>query len=970
MNQLDVLIQAPNRDAIFLAEAIGWLHDYRKCSDEQLRAQAANLTGQGLPRTTLENNYPSLTGVTLQLPVQPTPRTVADLLNDNTWNSDHLGQLLSRCHNTAHFDKQYLAQDCGKQNYPASPNAPKVQISSPFGFEKDVPDNLTSQLWSLSWPRLTGYSTNQEANRHLLREEMSNLFSQSVADTRRPINEVDLWSWGLLVGALYKAALAGALLSGITPAARDLRWRLLGVRARGLDFLLNIARIPDLLARQQVLSDSLDRVRKLLEWAYPLGSEVYRDENGSIYVVPDVSDLLQRTDGSGTSLRTQILREFAKGTSKNSTALQLGGEMTPHIELDRGAWWGQDPDWKDKTDPNQHSPLFGQALNDELPAIGSLSSLIVASLPEVDEIERSWQCGEVADVCTVCGLRQQGPGKKAAERNVCDICEERRADRSKEWATSQSDKTIWTDEVADANGRLALIVGQFDLTHWLDGSLLESLFLIAPHDSQNTTGEPITNKTSSFSRLRRIWETTRRFWQEVQTETLQQLADNRRRLKIYLDVTPKLGPFHVYDLNLGGTDLSVVWVPPQDGGYLISSDNLGYIARQLGAEAVVYNHPATAATVVGDYLRERFTRNGRQPVLANPDIQTSQTNPNLLPGIRIAKVEYQQNEYATAIPILAEPRTFMVLMPADKSPQVLQHIKQKYESEMGKVRDRLPIHLGVVYASRRTPMRAVFDAGRAMLNYRTQQLQWTVKSVSKQTQSGAAHFSEIAMIELECGDRQITWRIPLKMGDGATEDRWYPYVFLDTASDDSKADAANRRAVKVSRPIENGQAQECWIVHAGDLRVGETIYARSSTFDFEFLDVTSRRFEIHYDEHGRRPRRTRPFYLEDLDRFYELWKRMKLLAVSQRHQVIRSIEATREEWYGVDQNDQAKDDGVFRQFVTDTLAGAAWPKAQPWKGIPQELRDKLIQAGASGELTDLAELHMEILKERDKEANP
>ncbi|MCI0350954.1 MAG: hypothetical protein L0Z53_16125 [Acidobacteriales bacterium] len=54
MNQLDVLIQPPNRNALFLAEAIGWLHDYRKCSDEQLRVQAGNLTGQqGLGRNEL-----------------------------------------------------------------------------------------------------------------------------------------------------------------------------------------------------------------------------------------------------------------------------------------------------------------------------------------------------------------------------------------------------------------------------------------------------------------------------------------------------------------------------------------------------------------------------------------------------------------------------------------------------------------------------------------------------------------------------------------------------------------------------------------------------------------------------------------------------------------------------------------------------------------------------------------------------
>ena len=306
----------------------------------------------------------------------------------------------------------------------------------------------------------------------------------------------------------------------------------------------------------------------------------------------------------------------------------------------------------------------------------------------------------------------------------------------------------------------------------------------------------------------------------------------------------------------------------------------------------------------------------------------------------------------------------MMLIPADKSLNVLRQIKEKYEKEMGKVRDRLAIHLGAVYASRRTPVRALFDAGRAMLGHGLPQQPWVIKSVSKHTETDGAHFNEVVLLELQRGAHQIGWRIPLKLGDDAAEDLWHSYIFLVTDGDDSKADEANRRAVKVFRPAEDGQTQQCWVVHAADLRAGEKIYVKSSTFDFEFLDTTSRRFEIHYDEGGRRPRYTRPFYLEDMDRLDELWKKMKSLSASQRHQVVRTIEATREEWYGATQSDQGSDDNVFRQFVSDTLAGANWRQGQSWKGIPQELRGKLIQAGIGGELADLAELHMEILKER------
>lgn len=952
MNQLDILAQ--HRDTVLLAEAIGWLHDYRKCSDEIL-------CGGGFPRPELLKKVPSLSGVSLSMASVSGlahPEALEQLLHvwkgkDNDPYASRQMQYISRCHRTAHFDKQ--------EPVDGAPDYPIVQISSPFGFSVDIPANVTNKLWSLPWSVLVNYSS---ANRDILRQAIRALFSQTVADTRRPVNEVDLWSWGLLVGALYKSALAGALLAGSPPVAHDLRWRLLGIRFNGLDYFLNVVRIPDLLARQELLSDSLNKVRDLLEITYPLGSEVYRDENGSIYVVPDVADLLERTDSSGASLRTLILQAFAQGTAKGQPNLQLGGELIPHLELEQQPWWGQDPDYINKIDPKSNSSLFGQPVHNELPKIEHFIAQKIISSAQPEHVRQFWQNGRVADICTVCGLRPQGPAKKAAERSVCNICEARRADRSQKWATSQPDRTIWTDEVADSNGRLALIVGQFDLTHWLDGNLLESLLLIAPHDQQNTAGKPITCKTPSFSRLRRIWETTRTFWREVQAESLERLSDDRRRLKIYLAAKPNLGPFHVYDLVVGLTDLSVVWVPPHNnnGGYLITAGNLSNIARQLGAETDVYADPATAAIFVENYLIKQFVGNAHQPILRNPDASTGWGRANLIEGIGVVRIDYQKDPYATAIPVIAEPRSFMMLVPADKSLDIFRLIKEKYEKEMGKVRDRLPLHLGCVYAHRRTPVRAVLDAGRAMLDHQTPSQKWRVESVNRQTQIGVDDLE----LELECSGHYIQWRMPLKMGDGTTEDRWYPYLFLDTGDDNSNADEPNRRVVKVSRPIGDKKQVDCWIVHAADLRPDETIYLWPSTFDFEFLDTTARRFDVSYGEDGRRrasAKRNRPYLLEDLEQFTRLWKLIATnLTTAQVKQLDGLIEAKREEWeQGTGNKNYCK---TFEQFVCDTLKNAGWKNnAKP----KDNEMNALCHTAFTGELHDVLELYMEILKRKPEQ---
>lgn len=944
MSQLDPLVN--HRQAILLAEAIGWLHDYRKCSDEQLKVQAANLSNQqGLSRNEIINRFTALTSVSIPLigDICSFPQLIH---RQQGASCNSLPNYLSRCHNTAHFDKQDPIG--GEQDYPG------VQISSPFGFEQAVSDDLTNKLWALPWATLanSNFSITDRAN---LVEKVNKLFVQVGADTRRPINEIGLWDWGVLVGALYKTAIAGVLLSGQTPSAQDLRWRLLSIRFNGLDYITQVARLPDLLSREQLLTNALNKVRYLLEEEYPLGNEVYRDENGGLFVVPDLSDLLSFTDNNGETLHTLILQAFKQGTLRNDSNLSLGGEITPVVKLDNTAWWGQDPDWQTRNPPQN-----------EIPPVGRLLAQSITSPPSPEDVTRFWQ-NNVTDICTVCGLRPQAKTDRLSSRKVCQICEKRRLGRCQSWATKQLEKTIWIDEVADTKARLALITGQFDLNDWLSGQLVESLVLNPP--DSNTAGAV---KNPSFSRIRRVWETNRRFWQAVKADFKHSMTDSRQRLLLYLDQTPNLAPFHVYELDLGAITLSVAWYPIQDdgsGGYLISTDNLGYVSRQLKAEKEIFINPATAAIFVEDYVQAEFVQTNRSLKLRSSDALVGERNQNLLKDRRIVKTDHQDVTYSTAIPILAEPRTFMALVPADKSLEVIEAIKTKYDREMGKVRNRLPLHIGVVYFDRRTPLRSALDAGRQILTYKSDnQKTWQVHSISqgklpddkKELANGTQQFEDTITLELTPGNHTITWHIPNRMGDGTTTDVWYPYVFLETNGDDSKVNGRQRK-IKSQRP---GTTQPCWLVHAGDLKEGDRIYFTPSTFDFEYLDSTARRFEIHYDKEGRRPRQTRPFYLEDLDRFDTLWKILKNLETSQRHQVIYTIEATRETWHGQDEENQSVNDVVFQQFVADTLANASWSKNQPWKSIPKDQQQQLIDAGVRGELADLAELHMEILKER------
>lgn len=738
-------------------------------------------------------------------------------------------------------------------------------------------------------------------------------------------------------GSFYK--ILSELLKQLNTVVALLQWRLLSVRVNGLDYLLAVSGIPDLLARRALLQNAWDRVQALLEDTYPMALEVYRDENGPVFVVPDIEDLLQQAEANGKPLAELIREAFERGTTCEDSSLAIEKEVVPDLYLDSRAW-------------------RGQPARTELPPIAAHLTRLPEATADPAWLQGIWH-NRHDDICTVCGLRPQGPDEKARARNMCNVCEQRRADRAREWVTQRLSTTIWLDEVADNNGRFALIAGSFDLTHWLSGQLVRTLLVRKP-DDQHCEADKIA-KNPSFARLRRIWETTRAFWQEVAPtddgerldhSVIGKIVQNTgSRLEIRGQLQPliqddNLPPYHTYELVIaGGVRLSVLW----DGERFITCDNLDYIRRQLPSGTSLED-AARPGLVVG--------------IEAPGGYKAATTRWG---SITIASTSVLDRAFIRAIPILAEPRVFIALVPADRALEVVSAIKSKYEREMGKVRNRLPLRLGLVFAPRRAPLRAVLDAGRQMLRQHADARGWEVVCRTPKTSQDdplpdrfasdrQRQFAGWFEVTLKRADHCLTWYVPAVMGDGQTEDVWYPYVFLDVT-----AEPVDRmRRFKAPNPWTGEYG---WLTRVADLRPGDRIFFTPSTFDFTFLDSAARRFEVHYDNQGRRPRHTRPLLLDDLDRLEELWSIMKRLSRTQRQQVVRAIEETREMWFDEDRSGRSQADPTFKQFVADTLAGAEWPKHQPWKNLPDRQRAQLVEAAARGALSDWFELHEQILKE-------
>jgi hypothetical protein len=255
----------------------------------------------------------------------------------------------------------------------------------------------------------------------------------------------------------------------------------------------------------------------------------------------------------------------------------------------------------------------------------------------------------------------------------------------------------------------------------------------------------------------------------------------------------------------------------------------------------------------------------------------------------------------------------------------------------------------MVFADRRTPLPAILDAGRRMLKQPIQDEYWTVVQKVEVLSANSSIPDEV-LLTVERGGQRVPIKTRIVMGDGKTEDAWYPYWCVEKDKDGKRPFGRKRQFVGA-----NGKE---W-VHVCNLKEGDLVHFIPPRFDFEFLDSAARRFEVSYNGSAKRRgyyHPARPYYLEQIDEFDRLWDILsKGLATSQIHNLIEIIETKRMEWLA------KQDDATFQNMVSNALNNAYW-RSRP---IQDDFKS-LEQAALSGQLADIVELHMRILKESTK----
>ncbi len=282
--------------------------------------------------------------------------------------------------------------------------------------------------------------------------------------------------------------------------------------------------------------------------------------------------------------------------------------------------------------------------------------------------------------------------------------------------------------------------------------------------------------------------------------------------------------------------------------------------------------------------------------------------------------------YAPYLPLLASPDQFLALVPATDALEIAEKIRAAYAEQLGKVQNRLPLFLGLVFFQRKTPLLAVMDTARRMLAGEFANGKWRITDAPQND-------GKTVTLGLEQAGQRITLQVPIVMGDGSTEDVWYPYFEL-----------VGQPAAHHTYRFERDGV--CW-VHVKTLQAGETVRVTPSRFAYLFLESTAQRFRFDPQKDV--------LLLDDLPRLMEMWKAIcKSPDMSDtKLQAIHALfESKLREWkLGEPTNEHPITDETFRHLVETTL------KRDKVQGITVE--DVL-----NGRFRRCIDLYLHILKRR------
>jgi len=789
------------------------------------------------------------------------------------------------------------------------------------------------------------------------------LFTGTLAETRIPINDVTLFDQSYVAAALFKSAVAGAILTdNFKWDDKDLkqktRWRLLTVGIGTDHYEARSVKIGDLIGAQEAVEDFFDKVCRLVEVDLAIGSLLYADGEVRVFSFPGES--LNSSDEStfiaeiGGYLAKEFLRyaceeEFETppycSISESSRSL---ARMTKEIEKAKNA---------------MSVPLF-----------------------------RRWTIRNGKDssghVCPVCSVRLNGDYN--SKQTPCKVCERRRTGRLDKWLCGKSGSdTIWIGELADSNDRLALITMNLEIEPWLKGSRLDSLRTqaISKWCKENSSIKNDKNPIDSEKPFVKLVEYIKIQLDKIGKKEFNQGDEVMKSLSEGYKHTGGWRKF--YDLIVADRSDAPKW----DDDNIDNSARARWITHQLFCKLAspgrVYRFQRQSEEFFNDLLAEfrkivssntdiwrtrrlviepeensfwndkqiynglwgdvpidmlyrkregfltlsnlsrLFNSSKGMDTIKEKELKLSSEMDTRVRKLGIRSVRDKAGElrsYCPVIPLEVSPVRFRVLLPLESVSDCVDLAVSKWREKFSRVWDRMPLRVGVVAFSRKTPFQTVIDASRSIED------SFIAESKNKKPWKINDCKTSNGIVYMQTGPDESNFlrEMPACFPDGR-EDVYYPYLLVE---DDD---------IRFSRDFQHPDGRIYRYVK--DLKKGDRVHVSPSFVSTVFLDSATRRFE--------------PFMIKQIDE----WKNMRDLW-SKIDKAVPSRTALRGAWAELVErrHDWQGPNGEWLENGRGAWLDLVRTVFQVRLRIRDSLLDILVEAAGNGVLEWSLEWHMGILK--------
>ena len=571
--------------------------------------------------------------------------------------------------------------------------------------------------------------------RNFIFEKIKSWYSNLLSDSRFPANDVSLWDQVFMTASMFKATLSGLYMGNKKDVNKyiknpqSIKWQILGIQYDKLG-LAEKGNKPALIQYYRDKSKEIDDcVKKYLEEEIALGNEIYRDETGVYFLVPEgLGEENNKNDDDFKKLNIEKLDSSYKEIQKeiNLTFYKsLNYEVQPVYFLTKAS----------------------RGTMNLTNLISKAKELFLYS-PQFKTEEKKTKEEHAKQLCRACRIELAVEKKEEQEVHLCGICKKRKEGRIDKWIESLNDETIWLDDLQDKNSRIALVTLRFELEEWLNGNMLSTMVnqKIESEKNFNKESQALKNELEQSQKTKKISKTIiGKYRGDISNISIEDFI-NRVFLERSIGDNWENFLSNIFEKKINVSEKKINWKEFEDKDYeILSLILLQFLLRKNPSPARLYRIWKTTQQFTQDIRDLIFSKVESNRWVFNlknkgdkgeyesgiVKFWVKDKKAYLITNLKIAdkllqdefeikqivennqqpnKIKLNKNDakfcaYHQIFSIIdPTPISWQFAIPANKVNEIIKIIQNKYKEEFHYVYGKLPLHIGIIVQNYKAPL--------------------------------------------------------------------------------------------------------------------------------------------------------------------------------------------------------------------------------------------------------------------------